>query len=145
MNISKIALIAIATALIANVANASPIAKTKPNPEKIVAQMFAHDSNSDGVLNSAELAASIEGLYEYRKEAKVDRRDSLVESGMLPEAVLDKGIITLTLLPEDGAAIVMKDADVNQDDAVDAQELVNSFDSLRKLDLGPRRGIARQS
>lgn len=145
MNTSKIALIAIATSLIASVANADSAKANKPSPEAIVAAMFAHDQNSDGVLNRDELAASIEGLYEHRKEAKIDRRNTLVSSGALPEAIREKGIITLNLLPEDGAAIVMKDADSNADQALDAQELVNSIGSLRKLDLGPRRGIARQS
>ena len=145
MNTLKIAITTIATAILANAAIAAPAGMIKKNPEQVVANMFAHDQNSDGVLDSAELAESIEGLYDHRKQAIRERRDTLAENGILSEAEYAKGFVTMHLLPEDGAAIVMKDADINQDQTLDAQELIDSIHSLRKLDLGPRRGSARNS
>ena len=117
-----------------------------PNSEKIVAQMFAnHERNNDGALDSIELANSIEGLYDQRQTTILERRDSLVEKGVISEYERSKGVITLCLLPEDGAAIIMKDGDTNQDNTLSANELAASVSSLRKLDLGTRGFLNRRS
>ena len=109
MKTSKLIIASVAAAILATVSfaetNANKKFKHHPSPEQIVAQMFAHDNNSDGVLNSAELANSIEGLYDSRKDAIRDRREVLVEKGFITEAEYAKGFITLNLLPEGGAEI----------------------------------------
>jgi hypothetical protein len=80
-----------------------------------------------------------------RQEAIRDRRDTLVSNGVISAAEGSNGIITLSLLPEDAAAIVMKDGDTNQDQVLQASELMATAKSLRKLDLGTRAPSARRS
>ena len=150
MKTSKFIIASVAATFVATLsfAGSSPKATFKKglNPEQIVAQMFAnHDRNHDGSLDSVELANSIEALYDLRQEAIQDRRDNLAKTGVLSEFERAKGVITLRLLPEDGAAIVMKDGDINQDDLLSAQELAGTVSSLRKLDLGTRGSFARRS
>lgn len=149
MNTSKYIIASVAAAILATVSFAETSANMKfqqrPSPEQIVALMFAHDNNRDGVLDSGELANSIESFYDSRRDAIRERREMLVEKGVISEAEYAKGFITLSLLPEDGAAIVMKDGDANRDQALSVDELVASIASLRKLDLGTRSSFARRS
>ena len=150
MKTSKIIIASIAAAIVTTASFAETFAnkilKQHPNSEKIVAQMFAnHDRNSDGALDSIELANSIEGLYDQRQTTTLKRRDSLVEKGVISEYERSKGVITLRLLPEDGAAIIMKDGDTNQNNTLSANELAASVSSLRKLDLGTRGFLNRRS
>ncbi|MGK0239856.1 MAG: hypothetical protein ACI92G_003338 [Candidatus Pelagisphaera sp.] len=150
MKTSKIIIASIAATIAANVSFAESSAnktfKKHQNPEQLVAQMFAnHDNNSDGVLDSAELANSIAGLYDQRQTSMIERRETLVEKGVISEYERSKGVITLRLHPDDGAAILMKDGDANQDNALSANELTASVSSLRKLDLGTRGNFDRRS
>ncbi len=149
MKTSKYIIASVAAAILATVSFAETSANEKfpqrPSPEQIVSLMFAHDNNRDGVLDSGELANSIESFYDSRRDAIRERREMLVEKGVISEAEYAKGFITLSLLPEDGAAIVMKDGDANRDQALSVDELVASIASLRKLDLGTRSSFARRS
>jgi len=150
MNAKKLAIITIA-ALIATTAsfaetNQVGLKKQMPNKTQIVADMIAnHDENQDGALNSTELAASIESLYELRQNAIRDHRDALVRSGMISDYESSNGIITLSLLPEDGAAILISRADSNQDQVLGVAELMESTRIWPTLNLGTRPNFGSRS
>jgi len=116
------------------------------NPENIVALMVGyHDTNQDGRLDTVELAKSIEALYELRNDAIVNRREALVADGIISPVEADKGVVTLSFLPEEGAAILMNRADANQDNALEAAELLQSREVWRELNLGARPYFIRRS
>lgn len=142
-----IASIAASIASIASfAASSNQTFESRMQPQDVAVLMFGgHDLDNDGALDSVELANSIESLYEMRQEAIRDRRDTLVSNGVITAAEGANGIITLSLLPEDAAAIVMKDGDINQDQVLQASELIATAKSLRKLDLGTRAPRARRS
>lgn len=143
MNAKKIITVTLA-ALIASVGtlaktSGTEIAKKTHSREQIVASMIAnHDENKDGSLNTSELTRSIEALYDRRQNAIRNHRDALVKSGMLSEMEASNGIITLSLLPEDGADILMSRADRNKDQALGADELIESTRIWHTLNLGSR-------
>ncbi len=146
MKTSKIITATIVAAVItaSSFAHSDKAANGRPSSKDITAIMLdGHDANFDGALDTAELANAIEGLYDMRKDAIVNRRDAMVENGYVSES--SNGVITFSLLPEDSAAIVMKHADVNQDNLLHADEILVSLVSLRSLDLGTRSAITRSS
>ncbi len=150
MNTKQIIIASIAAASIATSAFAKGEHGRGPfhvaNPESIVATMLEqHDLNQDGVLNSTELAQSIESLHDMRQNAIRNHRDRLIEAGALSESVSDNGIVTFSLLPEDGAAILIKKADADNDNALGAEELVASTRIWRSLNLGVRPYFGSQS
>lgn len=143
--IASIAVI-IASAVSIAAGSSKPFGEKRIQPQDIVILMLAdHDGNNDGALDSVELANSIEGLYRLRKEVIRDRRDALLEEGVISEVEYSKGFVTLSFLPEDAAAIVMKDGDANQDHVLEVAELMATVGSLRMLDWGPRPLFVRRS
>ncbi len=150
MNAKKLAIITI-TALITSTASLAESVKIgaknqMPNRVQIVSSMIAnHDENQDGALNATELAASIESLYELRQYAIRNHRDTMISLGKISEYEASKGIITLSLLPEDGAAILISRADTNQDQALGAAELLESTRIWQTLNLGTRPNFASRS
>ncbi len=150
MNAKKLAIITITTliAATASFAETNPVGlkKQMPNKTQIVANMIAdHDENHDGALNATELAASIESLYELRQNAIRDHRNTLIRSGMISDYESRNGIITLSLLPEDGAAILISRADSNQDQVLGAAELMESTRIWPTLNLGTRPNFGSRS
>ncbi len=141
MNTKKITIAAIA-ALIAATASFAGTSKGVSKDQtshraQIVSSMIAnHDGNQDGALDSVELAASIESLYEMRQNAIKYNRDAMVERGILSPEDAQNGVITLSLLPEDGAALLMSRADSNHNHALEANELMNSTPIWGTLNLG---------
>ena len=116
------------------------------NPENVVALMVNnHDVNQDGRLNSTELAKSIESLYELRNDAISNRHDALVANGIISPVEAQNGFVTLSFLPEDGAAILMNRADANQDNVLEITELLDSREVWRELNLGTRPYFSRRS
>lgn len=141
MNTKKIitAAIAIIATATASIAKEGPRHNHKQidNPETIVSIMIAeHDQNDDGGLNVVELAESIESLYDFRNSSIRNHREHLAEYGRIPAA--DNGVVTLSLMPEDGAAILMLRADANNDAVLGADELIASTREWRSLSLGAR-------
>lgn len=148
MNIKNITITAIAAliATTASFANSTEAKKARHNPETIVAMMIdGHDQDSDGALNNAELAQSIEDLYTKRNEAIRKHRDSMVENGLIDTAKADNGFVTLSPMPEDAAAFLLKGHDANANQILEADELLASTRDLRQLNLGFRPGFARES
>ncbi len=149
MKTSKIITATIAAAVITASSFAksdADAAKGRPSPKEVTAIMLGgHDTNNDGALDTAELANAIEGLYNLRQEAIVNHRAAMIENGHISEPQSGNGVVTFSLLPEDGAAIVMKLSDVNQDNLLHADEILVSVGALRVLDLGTRSAIARSS
>jgi hypothetical protein len=136
----------IATAASFAAVDSNRIVKKGPQPQDFAILMFADsDANNDGALDSVELAKSIENLYAWRNEAISNRREMLVAKGLILEEASANGFITMNLLPEDAAAILMKDGDANQDLLLEADELVATVGSLRKLNLSARAPAIRQS
>lgn len=116
------------------------------NPENVIALMVSnHDANQDGRLDSVELANSIEALYEIRDDAIVNRREALVASGIISPVEAQNGFVTLSFLPEDGAAILMSRADQNADNVLEPSELLESGNVWRELNIGARPYLGRQS
>ena len=116
------------------------------NPENVVALMVSnHDANQDGRLDSTELANSIETLYELRNDAIINRRETLVANGIISPVEAQNGVVTLSFLPEDGAAILMNRADANQDNVLEVTELLESREIWRELNLGTRPYFSRRS
>ena len=116
------------------------------NPENVVALMVNnHDVNQDGRLNSTELAKSIESLYELRNDSISNRREALVANGIISPVEAQNGFVTLSFLPEDGAAILMNRADANQDNVLEITELLDSREVWRELNLGTRPYFSRRS
>lgn len=151
MKTSKIIIASIAASIASVVsfaASSNQAFQSRIQPQDVAVLMFGgHDLNNDGALDSAELANSIESLYDMRQDAirdRRDRRDTLVSNGMISAVESSNGIITLSLLPEDAAAIVMKDGDANEDQVLDVSELMATVKSLRKLDLGTRARLVRR-
>ena len=148
---TKILAIITITALIASTASIAETSKNgpkskMPNRVQIVSSMIAnHDANQDGALNATELAASIESLYELRQNAIRNRRDAMINLGKITEYEASKGIITLSLLPKDGAAILISRADTNQDEVLGAAELLDSTRIWHTLNLGTRPNFASRS
>ena len=150
MNAKKLAIITI-TALIASTASIAESGKNgpknqMPNRVQIVSSLIAnHDENQDGALNSTELAASIESLYQLRQDAIRNHRDNMISLGKISEYEASKGIITLSLLPEDGTAILISRADTNQDEVLGAAELLDSTRIWHTLNLGTRPNFTSRS
>jgi|ETNmetMinimDraft_22_1059887.scaffolds.fasta_scaffold00102_19 hypothetical protein len=118
----------------------------RPNPQEIAAIVFGgHDTDNDGALNSAELATSIEALYEMRDDTIRARREALAERGVISAEELSEGFVTLSLMPDVAADLVMKNADVNENLVLEADELVAAAGSLRKFDLGTGPRFERRS
>ena len=116
------------------------------NPENVVALMVnSHDVNQDRRLNSTELAKSIESLYELRNDAISNLRETLVANGIISPVEAKNGFVTLSFLPEDGAAILMNRADANQDNVLEITELLDSREVWRELNLGTRPYFSRRS
>jgi len=116
------------------------------NPESVVALMVSnHDANQDGRLDTAELANSIEALYELRNDAIANRREALVANGIISPVEAQNGVVTLSFLPEDGAAILMSRADANRDNVLELTELLDSREVWRELNLGTRPYFSRRS
>ncbi len=147
MNLQRITAATIAALLIAS-ATFAESSRPKASHEKaaIVATMIAnHDINLDGGLDSVELAASIEALYEMRQNAFRNHRDAMVERGVVTPSEASNGIVTLSLLPDDGAALLMKQADTNHDQILRADELMESTRIWPTLSLGARPYRGTQS
>ena len=143
MNTKKITTAIAAVAIIASSAIAGESHKNGKhslrNPENVVALMVSnHDVNQDGRLNSTELAKSIEALYELRNDAISNRRETMVANGIISPVEAQNGFVTLSFLPEDGAAILMSRADANQDNVLEIAELLDSREVWRELNLGAR-------
>jgi len=149
MKTTKIIIASIAASIVSVAsfaASSNQAFESRMQPQDVAVLLLGgHDLDNDGALNSAELANSIESLYVMRQAAIRDRRDTLVSNGVISAAEGSNGIITLSLLPEDAAAIVMKEGDTNQDQVLQAFELMATAKSLRKLDLGTRAPSARRS
>jgi len=150
MNIKNITIASIAALIVASASFAethrADNKRAAHNKSEIVSSMIAnYDLNRDGVLNSVELAASIEGLYEMRQNAFRNHRDEMVEHGVVTSEEASNGIITLSLLPEDGAAILMRQADTNHDHVLGAEELMESTRIWPTLSLGARPFRGNQS
>lgn len=143
MNAKKLAIITItvlvATATSFAATSKDGLRKQMPDRAQIVSSMILnHDENQDGALNSTELASSIESLYELRQNAIRDHRDAMLDLGRISEYEANNGIITLSLMPEDGAAILISRADANQDNVLGAEELLESTRIWHTLNLGTR-------
>ena len=120
--------------------------KGHANPETVVAHMLVHhDADLDGRLDTAELARSIEAMYDRRDDAIRNHRDAMVARGIISEDEAANGVVTLSFLPEDGAAILMSRADANRDNALEAEELLESRAAWRELNLSPRPYFGRES
>lgn len=150
MNIKNITITAIAAFIVTTASlaetNQAGTKKAVYNKSEIVSSMIAnYDQNHDGALDSAELAASIEGLYEMRQNAFRNHRETMVAHGVVTSEEASNGIITLSLLPEDGAAILMRQADKNHDHVLAADELMESTRIWPTLSLGARPYRGNQS
>ena len=118
----------------------------RPQPQEIAVIVFGdHDTDNDGALNRVELATSIEALYELRDDAIRARREAMAERGVLSAEELSEGFVTLSLMPDVAADLVMKNADVNENLVLEADELVAAAGSLRKFDLGTGPRFERRS
>jgi len=150
MKTSKI-IIALVAATIASAASFAALGSKQSvtqrlQPQEIAILMFgSNDVNNDGVLDIVELADSIESLYELRNDAIRNQREALIENGFISEAESARGIITLSLLPEDAAAIMMKNGDTNENLVLEVDELIGTVDLFRKLNLGTRSLFATRS
>lgn len=148
MNTRKITVTAI-TALIAataSLADSSRPTKDRPTPASIVASMIgSHDQDHDGALNNVELAKSIDALYAKRNQAIRNHREAMIEKGLITSDISDNGFITLSPMPEDAAAFLLKGHDTNANQILEADELLASTRDLRQLNLGFRPSFARKS
>ncbi len=140
-------IIAIAASTASNAEVASKVTPIdRPEPENIVARMISnHDENRDGALDNAELAASIESLFDHRNQVVRERRDAMVAKGFIAAEKADNGFITLTPMPDDAAAFLINGHDSNDNDVLEADELLASTRDFRQLNLGYRPGFARES
>jgi len=148
MNTKTITIAAIAALITATAsfANATKANTERHNPETIVAFMIGgHDHDHDGALNNAELAESIEDLYAKRNESIRRHREAMVQDGLIDSEKADNGFVTLSPMPEDAAAFLLKGHDVNANQILEADELLASTRDLRQLNLGFRPGFARES
>ncbi len=148
MNTKKITIAAIAALIATTASFAEPGKphKDRPTPESIVASMIGnHDQDHDGALNNVELAKSIEDLYAQKNLAIRKHRDAMAEKGLISPEKSDNGFITLSPMPEDAAAFLLKGHDTNANQILEANELLASTRDLRQLNLGFRPGFARNS
>lgn len=148
MNTRKITIAAIAAliATSASFAESGKPNKDRPSPESIVANMIGnHDLDRDGALNNVELAKSIEDLYTQKNQAIRKHRDAMAEKGLISPEKTDNGFITLSPMPDDAAAFLLKGHDTNANQILEADELLASTRDLRQLNLGFRPGFARNS
>ncbi len=118
----------------------------KPSPVSIVANMIEnYDLNNDGALNDLELAISIEDMFEHRNLAMRDRREAMIEKGFIAAEKADNGFVTLTPMPDEAAAFLMNGHDQNEDNVLQANELLASTRDFLQLNLGYRPGFACES
>ena len=148
MNPKHITIAAIVTFIATNAsfADATKPSKVRHNPEEIVAMMIGgRDEDHDGALNNTELAESIEDLYAKRNQSIRERRESMVAEGLIAAEKADNGFVTLSPMPKDAAAFLLKGHDANANQILEANELLASTRDLRQLNLGFRSGFARES
>lgn len=148
MKTKHITIAAIVTfiATTASFAEVTKPSKARHNPEAIVAMMIGrHDQDRDGALNNTELAESIEDLYAKHNQAIREHRESMVAEGLIATEKADNGFVTLSPMPEDAAAFLLKGHDANANQILEANELLASTRDLRQLNLGFRPGFARES
>ena len=118
----------------------------RPNSQEIAALFLGgHDRDNDGALSGEELARSIESLYEMRDEAIYAHRQDKLESGTLSEDEFSEGFVTMSLMPSDAAALMMKKADANENLVLEADELIAVAGSIRSFDLGTGPRSLRRS
>ena len=148
MNTKHITIATIVTFIATNAsfADATKPSKVRHNPEAIVARIIGgHDEHHDGALNKTEVAESIEDLYAKRNQSIRERRESMVAEGLIAAEKADNGFVTLSPMPKDAAAFLLKGHDANANQILEANELLASTRDLRQLNLGFRSGFARES
>ena len=69
----------------------------------------------------------------------------MVAEGLIAAEKDDNGFVTLSPMPKDAAAFLLKGHDANANQILEANELLASTRDLRQLNLGFRSGFARES
>ena len=69
----------------------------------------------------------------------------MVAEGLIAAEKDDNGFVTLSPMPKDAAAFLLKGHDANANQILEANELLASTRDLRHSNLGFRSGFARES